>query len=157
VLLAACDGASDATAVDAALDAAPFTPDTCDGMPLELYGNMTDPTTQPTYGPVTLDTTGITICMTLDARNNGNLAHFSATTQYETANASSFELALFDASDASIEMGWDVAIGSSPATTFANLEHSFERGQVYAVKLVARAKAAPAPAQIALRLFCPLE
>lgn len=158
IVLAACGGGSGDVAPDAAGDGAiPFTPDTCSGSPLALYGATTQPADQPIYGPVTLDTAGITICLSLDGRDNANLAHFGAITDGEMADASTFELSVYDTNDVLIEMGWDVTIGNSSPMSYANVEHSFEKGQVYQVKLRARAKQAAATTRISLSLLCPLE
>ena len=144
-------------AADAAVDARPFAPAaTCEGSPLALYGmDGSNPAT--IVGPVTVDTTGTTICLSLDARDNIWIAHFAAGTVYQTAADSSFELALFAADGTQLQTGWDVAFGSSPTTVFANLEYGVTVGQVLDVRLVVRAKAGSATTQVALHLFEPYE
>jgi hypothetical protein len=141
---------------DAAVDSVPFTPDTCHGTPLSLYGmsGNADPTI---VGPYTVDTTGTTICLSLDARDNIRIAHFAANTAYETAGASSFELALFTMDDVLLREGWDVQFGSNPTTSFANLEFGVTVGTILDTKLVVRARSGTATTQIPLHLFEPYE
>jgi len=156
VLLAACGSSSEIPSPDAVV---PFTPVTCDGSPLALYG-MDNLSAQPVYGPVAVDTAGITICLSLDARDNLREAHFMSGTPNESGDMSSFELSLRDANDVELVAGWDVSIGNTDTKTAANLEYSFAPGQVYAAKLVVRAKPGrtpPATTQVGLSLFEPYE
>jgi len=121
-----------------------------------LYG-MTGNAAATPVGPITVDTTGIDICLSLDARDNLIVAHFAAGTQYETAASSSFELALYDGNGTLVRDGWDVAFGSTPTTAFANLEYGVTKGQVMDAVLWVRAKAGTATSTVSLHLFEPLE
>ncbi|HEX5064351.1 MAG TPA: hypothetical protein VFV99_33480 [Kofleriaceae bacterium] len=121
-----------------------------------LYG-MTGNANATPVGPITVDTSGIDICLSLDARDNLVVAHFAAGTQYETAASSSFELALYDGDGTLLRDGWDVAFGSTPTTAFANLEYGVTKGQVMDAVLWVRAKAGTATSTVNVTLFEPYE
>src|SRR5512143_2872070 len=112
---------------------------------------------QPTTVPVSLTTAGVTLCLELDGRDNLQVAHFAANTPYETGDASSFLLALYDAGGTLMGNGWDVAFGTSPTTVFANLEYGMPRGQITNVKLVVATRAGTQAADVSLYLFEPYE
>lgn len=121
-----------------------------------LYG-MTGNAQATPIGPVTVDQTGIDLCLSLDARDNLVVAHFAAGTEYEMAASSSFLLALFDRDGNPMREGWDVSFGSTPTTTFANLEYGITKGQLVDVVLWVRAKSGTATSTVNLHLFEPYE
>ena len=122
-----------------------------------LYG-MTGNAQGTPVGPVTVDTTSILICLSLDARDNIQIAHFAAGTQYESGTAtSSFELTLYDGNGVMLRDGWDVTFGSSPPTTFANLEYGVTKGTIIDAVLWVRAKNGAATTTIGVTLFEPYE
>ena len=130
------------------------TPGDCDHS-LSLYGmSGSGPTS---LGPVTVDGAGIDICLALDARDNIWVGHFAAGTDNETGSASSFQLTLFDRDSHVLRAGWDVTFGSSPPTTFANLEYGVDKGQVLQALLHVRARTGTATSKIDLYLFEPYE
>jgi hypothetical protein len=104
------------------------------------------------------DTNGALFCLELDARLNIQVAHFGAGTAYEPGDASSFVLALFGNGDNTmLGEGWDVSVGASDTSTFANLEYGVTKGDYIAVKLFVGAKAAAASTEVNLSLFEPYE
>jgi len=121
-----------------------------------LYG-MTGNADATPVGPITVDTTGIDICLSLDARDNLVVAHFAAGTTYESADSASFQLGLYDGNGTLLRDGWDVTFGSTPTTAFANLEYGVEKGQVMSAVLWVRAKAGTASSTVSLHLFEPYE
>jgi hypothetical protein len=121
-----------------------------------LYG-MTGNAAATPVGPITVDATGIDICLSLDARDNIWVAHFAAGTEYENGKSSSFELALYDSDGNLMRDGWDVSFGSSPTTTFANLEYGVTKGQIVNAVLWVRAKSGTATSTVNLHLFEPFE
>lgn len=122
---------------------------------LSLYG-MTGSAT-PTRVPLSLGTTGVTLCLALDGTDNIQVAHFAANTPYEMADTSSFLLTLYDAGGNLMGNGWDVAFGTSPTTVFANLEYGMPKGQITNVKLVVATRAGEQAADVSLYLFEPYE
>jgi hypothetical protein len=123
---------------------------------IALYG-MTGNASATPVGPLTVDATGIDICLSLDARDNIWVAHFAAGTEYETGGSSSFELALYDANGNLMRDGWDVSFGGSPPKTFANLEYGITKGQIVDAVLWVRAKNGTATSTVNLHLFEPFE
>lgn len=168
LLLAGCDVDVDhdpgVTAPDAAVttDAPPVAP----AMPgecrdsIRLYG-MDNTAGGMTIGPIDLTSYGVTYCLTLDATDNLVVAHFGASTDREQAATSSFDIALFDAQNHLLQAGWDVTFGSSPPTTFGNLEYGVTKGTVLEAKLVIRMKpscvVASVSTSLSLDLFEPYE
>jgi hypothetical protein len=118
-----------------------------------LYG-MTGNASATPIGPLTVDATGIDICLSLDARDNIWVAHFAAGTEYESAASSSFELALYDSDGNLMRDGWDVSFSTS---TFANLEYGVTKGQIVSAVLWVRAKTGTATSTVNLHLFEPLD
>jgi hypothetical protein len=121
-----------------------------------LYG-MTGNASATPVGPITVTASGIDICLSLDARDNIWVAHFAAGTEYESAAISSFDLALYDSDGNLMRDGWDVSFGTSPTTTFANLEYGVTKGQVVNAVLWVRAKSGTASSTVQLHLFEPLD
>jgi hypothetical protein len=121
-----------------------------------LYG-MTGNAAATPVGPLTVDTTGIDICLSLDARDNIWVAHFAAGTEYESGASASFVLGLYDLDGNLLRDGWDVSFGSTPTTTFANLEYGITKGQVVEAVLWVRAKTGTANSTVNLHLFEPFE
>jgi hypothetical protein len=117
-----------------------------------LYGMAG--TMGPSVGPITVDTTGTDICLSLDARDNIWIAHFAASTGHEQGASSSFQLGLYDANGDLIANGWDVNFSSS---TRASIEHGIEKGQLVDVVLWVRAKSGTATSTVSLYLFEPYE
>jgi hypothetical protein len=163
IVLAGCDGETagggpqspDAARVDIDAALTPHVPTAC-AYQIALCG-MTGSAEPTPVGPVTVDAAGIDICMTLDARDNIQLAHFAADTAYEPGNSSSFHLSLYAKDGTPLRDGWDVTFGSSPATTFASVEYGIDKGQLVEAVLWVRAKAGSATSQVQLHLFEPLE
>ncbi len=121
-----------------------------------LYG-MTGTSEATPVGPLTVDATGIDICLSLDARDNIWIAHFAAGTDYESAASASVALGLYDRDGTLMRDGWDVSFGTNPTTTFANLEYGIEKGQLVSAVLWVRAKSGTATPTVQLRLFEPFE
>lgn len=165
-LLAGCDlyvgddgpAASSPDAAVASADAAniaPATPGTCRES-VRLYG-MDDTTGGVTFGPMSLDTTGVTLCLTLDATDNIQVGHFGAGTDREQKATSSYQMTLFDAQDHLLQDGWDVTFGGSPPTSFGNLEYGVTKGTVLEAKIVIRMKAGTGSTNLYMELIEPYE
>jgi hypothetical protein len=122
-----------------------------------LYGMDDGSHTGPTLGPLTVDTTGLDICLTLDARDNLLVAHFAATMHNEPSTSSSFRLSLYDADGNLLRDGWDVTYGIPAESTHASLEHGIEKGQLVDAVLWVRAKTGTATSPLRLYLFEPFE
>lgn len=150
----------DASVTADAPPVAPVMPGTCRES-VRLYG-MDDTTGGVTIGPIDVDAEGVTYCLTLDATDNLVVGHFGASTDREQSATSSFDIALFDADDHLLQAGWDVTFGSSPPTTFGNLEYGVTKGTVLEGKLVIRMKpscvvAATVSTRLAMDLIEPYE
>ena len=120
-----------------------------------LYGMAG--TMGPTVGPITVDATGVDICLSLDARDNIWIAYFAASTVHEPAASSSFELGLYDSDGTLMRHGWDVAFSGSPPTVRANIEYIIETRELVEAVLWVRAKSGTATSSVSLHLFEPYE
>lgn len=152
--LAACDSSSPIQA-DARADAPPdtpppFTPATCNGQPLTMRPSPMGPVFS--FGPVTLNLQGTTLCLALDTRQVYAQTLFEAQTAIEPATSSSFLLAILSDSGALLKQGEETTYGTMPESV-AYVGISVEPMQVVQVKLVARAKAAPAETWLRLSLI----
>ena len=112
--------------------------------------------TPTTFGPLTLDATGISLCAHLDATQLTR-AHFAASTDQRAGATSGFAATLERSDFTPITDGWDVTVGDAPAQTFLNLEWGPPAGQATDVIVWLRATATPASTTISLDLFDPLE
>ena len=132
------------------------TPGPCDAH-VSLYGASGSAT--PTSVPFAIETSdGFDICLELDARDNLVVGHFAASTLRETDTTTSmFQLTLFDQDGQILRQGWDVTFGSSPPTTFANLEYGVTAGTMVEVTLHVAAKCVPLGTSINVTLFEPYE
>ncbi|HUS29047.1 MAG TPA: hypothetical protein VMZ53_11065 [Kofleriaceae bacterium] len=134
---------------------APAVPGACHES-ITLYG-LDGTNGRKTVGPLALDTQGVTLCLTLDATQNIVVGHFGADSGREQAAASTFAMSLFDANGTLLRDGWDVTFGSSPPTTFANLEYGVTKGTILEAKLVIRTRAGQASTSVGLDLIEPYE
>jgi hypothetical protein len=123
---------------------------------ITLYG-MDDTTGRVVVGPLALDTQGLTLCLTLDARDNLVVGHFGADSDREPTATSTYQMALFTADDMLLQEGWDVTFGGSPPTTFASLEYGVTKGTILEAKLVVATRAGTAMAHVGMDLFEPYE
>jgi hypothetical protein len=113
---------------------------------------------QPTLiGPLTLDQTGQTICLHLDATRNLAAAHFSATTDDQLGMVSAFATALQDDNFALLQDSWDVTVGNSQPRTFANLEWNAPLHVQTDAMLWIHARGQASSTMVAVALFEPLE
>jgi len=121
---------------------------------ITLYG-MDDTTGRVVLGPLALDTQGVTVCLTLDARDNLVVGHFGADSGREAKTMSTFQLSLFDAQGTLLQDGWDVTFGGP--TTFAGLEYGVAKGTVLETKLLVRTKVGSATTTVGMDLIEPYE
>jgi hypothetical protein len=109
-------------------------------------------------GPMALDTTGTVICLHLDATQNIQGAHFVAASGNVVGDVSGLASTLQDPDHSMLEDGWDVSFGTSPTTTFQNLEWNAPLHEVTDAVLWVRASASPvASVTFTVSLFEPLE
>lgn len=111
----------------------------------------------PPVGPLTIDTTGTTICLTLDATDNLWVAHFGASSDRVSSSASPYQITLMDANGHVLRDGWDVTFGSSAPTTFASVEYGVTKGTMLEAKLHVRALSGVQTTSVGLSLFEPYE
>lgn len=108
--------------------------------PLHCDAEMSLATTTPQAEPVSLDANSIGWCLHLDSTSIQSAAPiFWAQTDHVTGVVSDIELSLFDTSGNVLLDGWDVAVGQSQPTTFAELQFQLTTGAVRDVILRARA------------------
>ena len=116
-------------------------------------------TAAPTpIGPLTLDASGSTICLHLDATRNIADAHFVALSDMLAGDTSGVLAVLQDPDRVTLQDSWDVSIGSAPAQTHMTLEWNAPLHEVTEAVLWVRAGNASAIATtIQLALFEPLD
>lgn len=134
---------------------APAVPGACHDS-ITLYG-MDGTNGHVSVGPLAVDTSGVTLCLTLDATDNIVVGHFGADSDREPAATSTFDMTLFAADGTLLREGWDVTFGGSPPTTFANLEYGVTKGTILEAKLVIRTRVGQASSHVGLALFEPYE
>ncbi|MEO6776705.1 MAG: hypothetical protein ABI467_27435 [Kofleriaceae bacterium] len=108
-------------------------------------------------GPFTLDRTGVTLCLHLDATQNQVAAHFAAETEKQAGNASPFATVLEDLDGTVLQDSWDVSIGNTDPQTFANLEWNAPLHVVTDAQLWLHARDQSTKTTISVSLFEPLE
>jgi hypothetical protein len=128
-------------------------PQSC-GVSLNLVGSV-NATPMPT-ATLALDANGTNICAHLDATQLQR-AHFAASSDYQQGDSSGFAATLEAADGSTILEGWDVSFGTTPTTTFLNVEWAPPVGQTTDVIVWVRAPQVPASTTMQLYLFDPLE
>lgn len=120
---------------------------------VSLDGTGAAPPTQ--IGPLTLDASGSTICLHLDATHNVADAHLAAQSDAQPGDTSGVLAALQDPDRLMLQDSWDVSIGTQ---THMTLEWNAPLHEVTEAVLWVRAANASAVATtIQLALFEPLD
>jgi hypothetical protein len=105
-------------------------------------------------GPVTVDPTGIAVCLQLDATKLAR-AHFMAQTSYRPGNVSPFTSTLVDASGTTLVDGWDITVGQTQPLSSTNLEWDAPPGLVTEVTLHVSDITGPLATSLQLALLDP--